>query len=186
MFEDIIRYTNEEESAKMLNFVAELGMKEIALVFSKHSDKNKEIAETLGKKSAVRVRLGLEVKAKDAQKYSAKYDALFSLATRDAIENKFITHLYGAEELEDKDKTHRRGSGLNHVLVKLMAEKKKKYCFDLSSVLMSKEKGRVLGRMMQNKKFFFRNLRSHTLAKHSKNKFQIIHVISKVSFRWLW
>jgi RNase P/RNase MRP subunit p30 len=154
MFEDVIRYIDESTSLQTLLFAKKLGMKEVLLLFSTHKDANKGIADALAKKSDLKILVGLDVRAKDAQKFVTKYDILFSLATRDAVENKHVSYYYGAETLDDKDKTHQRGSGLNHILAKMIAEKGKVYCFDFSMLLDVKDKGQVLGRMQQNERFF--------------------------------
>lgn len=154
MFEDVITYVHETQTLETLLFAKKLGMTEVVLLFIKHSEENKKITEKLSKESKVNIVLGLDVNAKEAQKQARNYTHLFSLATREAIENKWITQVYGAEILEEKDKTHQRGSGLNHVLAKMIFEKKKTYCYDLSLVLQAKDKGMLLGRMQQNKRFF--------------------------------
>lgn len=154
MFEDSIRYVDDAQTLEALNFAKEIGHTEIVLLFSKHSEGNKTIAEKLAKESKLKIVLGLDVLPKEAQKHSTKYDVLFSLATRDAIENKHIMYLYGAETLEEKDRTHQRGSGFNHVLVKMISEKEKVYCYDFSLLLHARDTSMILGRMMQNKKFF--------------------------------
>ena len=45
---------------------------------------------------------------------------------------------------------HQRGSGLDHILSKLAHDKKVAIGFSLSSIMNSKNKNIILGRMMQN------------------------------------
>jgi len=48
------------------------------------------------------------------------------------------------------DFLHQRNSGLNHVLCRLAKENNVAIGFSFSSVLQSKERGKLIGRMMQN------------------------------------
>lgn len=169
MFEEIIRYVDETTTLETLMFAKTLGMKKILLLFSKHKEENKQVTEALAKKTGLQILLALEVPAQQAQKYAQKYEELFAMAQRENIENTIIQNLYGAEELDEKDRTHQRGSGLNHVLAKILFEKKKIYYFDLHTLLLEKDKAKLLGRMQQNKRFFDKykvSYQLHSFAEH--------------------
>ncbi|MBD3209332.1 hypothetical protein GF367_02850 [Candidatus Woesearchaeota archaeon] len=130
-----------EHLQETLSFAGNLGNKELVILHEKPGvvTKNKHKTALLVKNT------------REAQRYHCKYDYLFGLATRELIENKLVSHVFGAETMEAKDKTHRRGSGMNQVLAKLIAEKKKVYCFDLR-LLLEKDQAAMLGRMQQNKR----------------------------------
>ncbi len=71
---------------------------------------------------------------------------------RAALENKKVDVLLGPEKGRDRDFTHYRNSGLNQVLCKLAKKNNIAIGFDFNDILVSMEKGKILGRMMQNVK----------------------------------
>ena len=145
MFDDIILYVGLEQTAAVVAFARKMGAADLLLVFLKHDKKNREIAAEL------KVECGLLVKnTKEAQKYAGAYDHLLGLAVRELIEDKKTNLIYGAEDVEGKDKTHHR-LGLNQVLGKLLAERGKTYIFDVS-LLLRGDAALVLGRMQHNRK----------------------------------
>lgn len=151
MFDDIILYTTPEKTAETLAFARKLGGRKVLVAFTSHAAQNKEKLAALG----AEVASGLLVRdAREAQKAFGQYDFLLGVAERELVEDRRTMLLYGAEKLEAKDKTHRRGSGLNQVTAKLLSERGKTYLFDLSTLLEADatEQSRLLGRMSQNKK----------------------------------
>ncbi len=58
--------------------------------------------------------------------------------------------LFGVEATTERDKTHQRSSGLNHIMCKIAERNKKKIAFDFNMILTAKSKARLLGRMKQN------------------------------------
>lgn len=69
---------------------------------------------------------------------------------RAALENKKVDVLLGLEKGRKRDFTHYRNSGLNQVLCKLAKKNNIAIGFDFNDVLNSKERAKVMGRMMQN------------------------------------
>ncbi len=71
---------------------------------------------------------------------------------RAIIEGKRAELIYDFEKKAKKDAMHYRNSGLNHVLCKLMHDKKISLGISFSTVLNSSkmQRARILGRMMQN------------------------------------
>lgn len=69
---------------------------------------------------------------------------------RFALENKKVNILLSPEKERDRDFTHYRNSGLNHVLCNLAHKNDIAIGFDFNDVLNSKDMANVLGRMMQN------------------------------------
>lgn len=69
---------------------------------------------------------------------------------RNAVENKKVDILVSPERNIREDNLHYRNSGLNQVLCKLAAKNKVAIGFSFSDILNSNERGKLLGRMMQN------------------------------------
>lgn len=69
---------------------------------------------------------------------------------RDIFENKRIDLVIGLESIEDKDDLHYRKSGLDHVLCNLANKHGISVGFSFADVLNAKDKGKIIGRMMQN------------------------------------
>lgn len=148
---ECIIYERLAQAQKLVAFAEALGEKEVIILFSKHDTGNKDVL--LAVKNGMKLKTGILVKnTKDAMKYSQHYDVLLGEATRDLLENKQVTHIYNAEMLEGKDKTHRRGSGINQVSAKLIKDKDKTYVYNLSLLLSAKNQPEILGRMQQNKR----------------------------------
>lgn len=154
MLDDIIIYTNHSQTQDLLLFAKELGCSVVGVFFEKHDKKNKELFEKLAVEG-LELKKGLLVSnQKDIQKVAQHYDFLLGIGERGIIEDKKTNYVYGAETLETKDKTHQRGSGLNQVTAKLLAERDKTYVFCVSDLLEGGYKqAQILGRMQQNKRF---------------------------------
>ena len=69
---------------------------------------------------------------------------------RAAVESKKTFLLVSPERFVNKDYMHSRNSGLNQVLCKLASRNNVAIGFDFCLVYNSKNRGLVLGRMMQN------------------------------------
>lgn len=71
---------------------------------------------------------------------------------RHNIESSNIDIFFELEYQQSKDFIHQRGSGLNHVLCKLMNKKNRAYAFSFSQILSASDlqKSRILGRIRQN------------------------------------
>ena len=69
---------------------------------------------------------------------------------RAAVEDKRVDILISPERLAPKDYMHSRNSGLNQVLCRLASKNQIGIGFDFNFLYNSKERGRVIGRMMQN------------------------------------
>ena len=69
---------------------------------------------------------------------------------REIMEKSKADMVFSFEESPKKDFIHQRASGLNHILCKLAKENNITIGFSLSSILNSKNKQVVLGRIMQN------------------------------------
>ncbi len=69
---------------------------------------------------------------------------------RKVLSSKYVDMLLDPHLGNRRDFVHHRNSGLNQVLCKLAKDNDIAIGFSLSSVLRSKEKGKYIGRMMQN------------------------------------
>lgn len=148
---DCIVYESLTQIQKIVAFAETIGEKELVILFTKHDKDNKLALETI--KTTLKLTTGIHIKnTKETMKHNQYYDALIGEATRDLLENKIVTHVYGAETFEHKDKTHRRGSGMNQVTAKLVKDKNKTYVYNLSLLLSAKNQPELLGRMQQNKR----------------------------------
>ena len=74
------------------------------------------------------------------------------LFNREILSNKKVDMLLSPEKMSRKDFMHSRNSGLNHVLCKLANKNKIAIGFNFNDILKSKNKGQLIGRMMQNVK----------------------------------
>ena len=149
--DDIIWYTDEKTTLTTLLFAQSLGMQTIGVLFPNVNKQDKERFLALQSQVQATLKKGVCVEhQKDVQKARGAYEFIVGLATRELVEFPGVQYLLGAETLEEKDKTHRRGSGMNQVIGKLLAEKRKTYIFDLS--LLHDDAGTLLGRMQQNKR----------------------------------
>jgi RNase P/RNase MRP subunit p30 len=71
-------------------------------------------------------------------------------ALRHALEKSSERYIVGVETLHPKDHTHYPRSGLDQVLCKIAASKKKVICFSVEDILSARDRGTLLRRMMFN------------------------------------
>ncbi len=69
---------------------------------------------------------------------------------RKLVEKGKIDILFNQETYHQKDSMHFRYSGLNHISAKMMANNDIIYAISLSTILNSKERPKLLGKIMQN------------------------------------
>ncbi len=92
---------------------------------------------------------------------------------RKSVENKKVDVLLSPEINKKKDSFHYRKSGLNQVLCKLAKENDVAIGFDFSKLLNSKEKSKILGRMMFNYKICKKYKVKMVFSSFAKNKFEL-------------
>jgi RNase P/RNase MRP subunit p30 len=87
----------------------------------------------------------------------AKQKGLYSIAKpkkedmlRFLLEKTPIDMVFGLELIHPKEHYHYRRGGIDHVLAKIASDTKKTIGFSFSDILNTKEKSRILGRMMHN------------------------------------
>ncbi|MAE43046.1 hypothetical protein CMO93_04695 [Candidatus Woesearchaeota archaeon] len=90
---------------------------------------------------------------KTSNKYKDK-DILIAIKSssqdRNIMEGAKANIIFSFEEHTKRDFMHQRGSGLNHIMCKLMHENSIAVGFSLNSILNSEKKHLILGRIMQN------------------------------------
>lgn len=69
---------------------------------------------------------------------------------REMMEKSSVNLIFSLEEASRKDFMHQRGSGLDNILAKLAHDNNISVGFSISSILNSKNKNAIMGRMMQN------------------------------------
>tara|TARA_Y100000310_G_C20289535_1_gene626549 strand:- start:171 stop:671 length:501 start_codon:yes stop_codon:yes gene_type:complete len=92
---------------------------------------------------------------------------------RKSVENKKVDILLSPEINKKKDSFHYRKSGLNQVLCKLAKENNVAIGFDFSKLLNSKERSKILGRMMFNYKLCKKYKVKMVFSSFAKNKFEL-------------
>lgn len=104
--------------------------------------------------------------------------------TRIIIERKSADIIYGLETSEEKDFTHSRNSGLNHILCELASKKGVAIGFSFSSLLNATKKERPVlkGRMMQNLKLCRKYKTKIIIASFAKSPYEMRSITDVKSF----
>lgn len=93
--------------------------------------------------------------------------------SRDIFEDSRVDIVVGLENIEGKDNLHYRKSGLDHVLCGLANKNKISVGFSFSDVLHAKDKGKVIGRMMQNAMLCKKYKVNAVVASFAKDKYEM-------------
>ena len=145
MIDIVVPRDNEEKLAAMAE---RLGFSSLCLLYERIDTVRNGQIEKLKKKFKIRLYIGAAG--------NANADIIFCDISKndinEVVQNRKIDVLFGFESLRMKDRLKQRSSGLDPVLCKIMAEKKKIYCIDFGRILgMGKEtKASVLARLKQN------------------------------------
>jgi len=151
MGEFVLTKFGQEE--KILQKAKELDHKELFLVYSvtESSKITSELIKKLKNSFDGDLKFGLDVKERKNLKNSL-FDVFLQLGTRNETVFRGINYIYNNENETEKDFIHQRRSGLNHVILKNLAEKSVRVLFSYSELQNSnpKKKALLLGRIMQN------------------------------------
>ena len=116
--------------------------------------KKKEIE---GKNKKIKIHYGILADLKNIQKINNKLKdkkdfvvMKCSNANREVIEKPKANLVFALEEYGWKDYMHQRASGLNQILCRLANKNKVAIGYSISSLLDSKDKSVILGRIIQN------------------------------------
>jgi RNase P/RNase MRP subunit p30 len=152
MIDFVVPNNNEEE---FIVIADRLGYNGLYFLYNAEDYLNKQ-----GKFSAnsekIRIHTGILADRKSIHKIQNKLlDKAFIVVKssdndKGLIERSQINMIFGLEENFRKDFIHQRASGLNQVLCKLANKKEVSIGFSLKSILESKNRHEILGRMVQN------------------------------------
>tara|TARA_Y100000310_G_scaffold299743_1_gene334842 strand:+ start:275 stop:670 length:396 start_codon:yes stop_codon:yes gene_type:complete len=92
---------------------------------------------------------------------------------RDVMESGKADIIFSVEESARKDFMHQRGSGINHIMCKLMHKNNIALGFSLDSILNSKNKHVILGRIQQNIKLCRKYKVKMVIASFTPNPFEM-------------
>ena len=155
--------------AEFLKTAEKLGFTKIILSYN-HEDAKKitqESQENIKKQTKIEVEFAIEGEKPKPKHFEQK----ILLGTKTKRLSKDATILLNNESEEEKDFTHQRRSGLNHVILEEAKQKEIEIYAGLNQVLGRKnwEQTRILGRMKQNLK----------LTKKKKINYEIISYAGK-------
>jgi len=149
MYVDIVFPNNNEE--EFISMAFKLGYNGLCFVYIdiKDTDKIKEKIDNLQKNTKINLFFGF--KCEEIKKIKNNLTFIkSSYNIQKTLEKGKFDVLYGTEDVFKKDYIHHRASGLNHVLCKLAFKNKVMIAFSLNSILRSREKPKLLGRITQN------------------------------------
>ena len=101
---------------------------------------------------------------------------------RKAVENRNVDILVNVEKSGNKDSLHFRNSGLNQVLCKLAYDNKVAIGFSFNEILRSRDRGVLIGRVMQNIRLCRKYKVKMVFATFAKNKYEMRDARDLISF----
>jgi RNase P/RNase MRP subunit p30 len=159
MIDIVIPNNNEEE---FITIAEKLGIKELMFLYPyenyiKLKDNINKKKEIEGKNKKIKIHYGILADLKNIQKINNKLKdkkdfvvMKCSNANREVIEKPKANLVFALEEYGWKDYMHQRASGLNQILCRLANKNKVAIGYSISSLLDSKDKSVILGRIIQN------------------------------------
>lgn len=144
MFIDVVIPNKNEQ--EFIELACRLGIGGLIFLYDKGREGNLDRLKELKKEH---IKVYSATLAKDSMS-KKKYDFLYSKGDRKHLESKKTDVVFEIEKGQKKDNYHYRNSGLNQVLCALAHDKEITVAFSFNSVLTSKTRSEVLGKMMQN------------------------------------
>ena len=141
---DIVFPRNNE--SEFISLARKLGYDELVFVYEDDNDFYKKPAK-------VKITNVLICHPKKVEKCRQKSELVLVQSSendRFVLEKTKAYMLFGVEATTERDPTHQRASGLNHILCKIAEKTKKNLAFDFNMLLKAKNKSLLLGRMKQN------------------------------------
>jgi len=151
--QDIIFPKNNEQ--EFIQTAKALKTRELCFIYSyeKNNKEKKEILKELQKQTKIKLNFGILAQKKDIQKAKQISNFVITPESDQSIFEKSRPNLiFNLELLPQKDKMHYRNSGLNQVLCNLAKENNIQIGFSFSTILNSKNRVQLLGRIAQNLK----------------------------------
>ena len=176
MIDIVIPNNNEEEFIKMAE---KLGYKELLFLYNFEEYLEKQQKGNAAS-SKIRITRGILANERNMQKINNRFmnKGVFVAAkspfnSREIIERPYANMVFSLEESGRKDFMHQRGSGLDHILAKLAHDNNVAIGVSLNSLLSSKNKHIILGRMMQNIKLCRKYKAKAVIASFAQNPFEM-------------
>ncbi len=137
----------DKNEKKFIEMAVRLGIDGLVFVYKMKDFVRKEFD------SDVEVKFGIIAKSNEISKAKQKADLVLYECGEDArhVIEKFKPDIvFNLENSSRKDFIHHRNSGMNHIIAKLMNEKKVKLGVSFSNLLLSKKRDVLIGRIKQN------------------------------------
>ena len=174
MIDIVIPNNNEKE---FVSIAEKLGYKTLCFLYNFDKYFEKKDFEIKNKK--ITIHKGILADLKNINKINNKLkDKVFiaiksSENNREIIEASKANLIFSFEENNKRDFMHQRASGLNHILCKLAEQNNVAIGFSLSSILDSKNKHIILGRIMQNIKLCRKYKVKTVIASFASNPYEM-------------
>ena len=136
----------------------------------------KQKISLLQKNTKLKLYFGLQASAKDILKVKKISDLIIvksSISDQKILEKLKPDLMYDFELFPGKDPLKYRASGLNHVLCRFAQKNKTIIAFSFSSILNSKNKAKILGRIMQNIRLCKKYKVNTSIASFAKYPYEI-------------
>ena len=158
-----------------ISMAERLGYRELMLLYD--SSKFAEM-QNIQPNSKIKISFGILAQQRDMQKIKSKFKGHFIAAKssdsdRDIMEKQYADLIFSLEEASRKDFMHQRGSGLDNILAKLAHDNNVSIGFSISSLLNSKNKNMIMGRMMQNIRLCRKYKTKMVIASFSASPYQM-------------
>ncbi len=151
MYVDVV-FPNKNEK-KFISIAEALGYSGICFTYTYSSELKQICKKITGMKSKLKIYVGVIAEARNCAKARNYADIVFlksSDRNHDNLDKLDFDVLFDLEMNPAKDAMHYRMSGLNQVLSKIAARKKKIIGINLRNIIDSENKPQVIGRIMQN------------------------------------
>jgi RNase P/RNase MRP subunit p30 len=173
---DIVFPDKNEE--KFISLAEKLGTKELILVYpySKHMLQLKNKVIDFQQKTKIKLKFGIIAKQKDIQKAKKFSGFVINQSTdkdQHTLEKLKPNLIFDLEQNPAKDRQHYRLSGLNQVLCEIAHKNNITIGFSLTSILNSKNKPKLLGRIKQNLKLCKKYKVKTLFASFTKNPLEM-------------
>ena len=154
MFIDVVFPDNNED--EFISIASKLGYNALCFAYKFGSNTNGKYTESIkNRKDNAKIKLYFGILANFNEINKAKNNAGLVFArgsekNREVLESSKADILFDLETQSRGDFLHHRASGLNHVLCSLANKNRKIIGFSFSSVLNSRNRAQMLGRISQN------------------------------------
>jgi len=170
MIDIVIPNNNEKE---FVLIAEKLGYKELYFLYSIDHYLNKKNIESKN----IKISYGILADPKNIDKIKLKDNVFIAIKNsennREIIEVSKANLIFSIEENNKRDFMHQRASGLNQILCKLAKQNNVAIGFSLSSILDSKNKHVILGRIMQNIKLCRKYKVKTVIASFASNPYEM-------------